>query len=157
MYEPPRVICDVGYRSNSVCTVTSIRLSGMGPERTRISDTAGPATRGESCELERLSTAISVVEEKIRGMPYTSREPKFARERYILVVVIVAATKQGAWNICVAERHKESRHLTPLPTHSKQGRTRLRGTGSFTGIKVQSTPAFDGLKGMKTYHSVPKS
>jgi hypothetical protein len=88
--------------------VTSILLSGMGTAWTCMSDTAGSVPWGVVCELERLSTPISVIEERIRGMPYTLQKPKFIRERYILVVAIVTNTIQGAWNTCVVERRKES-------------------------------------------------
>jgi hypothetical protein len=50
-------------------------------------------------------------------MPHTSREAKFASERYILVAAIVTDIIQGVWNICVAERRKRSIY------HSKQTRT----------------------------------
>jgi hypothetical protein len=38
-----------------------------------------------------------------KRIPYISEEPKFTRERYILVAAIDIATMLGAWNICVAE------------------------------------------------------
>jgi hypothetical protein len=68
----------------------------MGPER-------GIVPGETSCELEQLSIAISVVEETIRVMPYISEEPKFIRERYILVAEIVTMIILGSWGICVAE------------------------------------------------------
>jgi hypothetical protein len=68
MYE----ICGFGYWSDSVRTDLSIRLSAMGPGRARSSDTVLPDTvrllpREVSCELERLSPIISVVEETMKG------------------------------------------------------------------------------------------
>jgi len=56
----------------------------------------------------RTRTIISVVEDTIRVMPYISEEPKFIRERYILVAAIVTMTILGNWGICVVERRKES-------------------------------------------------
>ena len=41
-------------------------------------------------------------------MPYSSGEPTFTRERYILVAAIVTVTNAGFWNICVEERRKKS-------------------------------------------------
>jgi hypothetical protein len=106
MLEPLRLLCDVGYGSRSVRTVTSIRLSGMVPDRTCVFDCAGSIPWGVACELERLSTTISNVEEN-KGNAYTLQDPKFVSERYILVVVIVAEIIQGACNICVVEGHKK--------------------------------------------------
>jgi hypothetical protein len=70
-----------------------------------------------------------------RGMPYTSREAKLARERYILVAAIVTDIIQGVWNICVVKRCKRLN-----ATRRKQGHTRLRGTGSITGIEFNQHP-----------------
>jgi hypothetical protein len=67
MYVPERFICDVGYWSHSVRTVTSILLSGMGTERIRGTDPERPLPPGVSSELERLSTTISGLEEELRG------------------------------------------------------------------------------------------
>jgi hypothetical protein len=66
-YVPERFICDAGYWSLSVRTETSIRLSGMGTARIRGSDAEHAVAPGVSSELDRLSTTISVVEEKMRG------------------------------------------------------------------------------------------
>jgi len=67
----------------------SIWLSGMGSERTRIVDTLRPLPWRLSRELEGLSITISQVKEAMRRMPYISEEPRFIRERYILVAAIV--------------------------------------------------------------------
>lgn len=69
-YVPDWFICAVGYRSLSARTDTSIRLSGMDTARIRGIDTEWPehpGTPGISNELERLSTTISVVEDKTGG------------------------------------------------------------------------------------------
>ena len=59
MYEPDRVICDVGLWLDSVRTATSIRFSEMGSERGSVSDAAGaiPRQLETSCELEGLSAS----------------------------------------------------------------------------------------------------
>ena len=75
----------------------------MGTERDHISDTAFPLPLGISCVLERLSTTISVVEERIRGNALHIGRVEFVRERYTLVAAIVTMIILGVWIICVVE------------------------------------------------------
>jgi hypothetical protein len=76
-------------------------------------------------------------------MPHPSEEPKVTRPRYTLVAAIATTIILGVWVICVVERQES---ITKPPcTSSKQGRTRLRDTDSFTEIE-RSTPVFDGLE-----------
>jgi hypothetical protein len=71
MYVPERV-CGVANWLHSVRTDTS--MSGIGPGWTRGSDGERPVPREYSCELEQLSITISVVEDRIGGMPHISEE-----------------------------------------------------------------------------------
>jgi hypothetical protein len=81
----------------------------MGSEgRTNGPGTAGPVALGISCNLERLSTTISVVEEGMRGVPYILEEPKITRSRCILVAAIVTMIILGIVVICVVEGRMES-------------------------------------------------
>ena len=80
MYELGRLICDIGNRSPSVRTDPSIRLSGMGPLRTRSSDTERLVLREDSSDLKRLPTTISFSEGKNEEECLTCRKSQSLRE-----------------------------------------------------------------------------
>jgi hypothetical protein len=76
--------------------VTFVRLSRVGLAEIGLTVDA-VRNVGASWTLERISTIVSV--EERRGTSYTSEEPYFVRERYILVAAITIITTLGVWNI----------------------------------------------------------
>ena len=106
MHEPELVICDIGNRSQSVRT-GPIRLSGIGVERTRSSDSEGTVPRRLSRELERSLITIRVVKERLRGMPHVLEEYMFMRERYSLVAAMVTMIIPGLWVFCIVVKSRE--------------------------------------------------
>jgi len=85
-------------------------------------------------------------------MPYTSQEPRFIRERYILVAPIDNMIKLGAVKICVAEARNESMiSLVVLANKDVRGPCQLVVLPEM----VPSVLIGDGLDRTENYHSNP--